>query len=78
EVDTYSSLKKQYLMLRTIMKFRQRAMDALYMGVSFEKIKSMHVRSEIARMKEIPEDIIEERVEEINEHIDREFEALQG
>jgi len=78
EVDTYSSLKKQYLMLRTIMKFHQRAMDALYMGVSFEKIKSMHVRSEIARMKEIPEDVIEERVEEINEHIDREFEALQG
>jgi len=78
EVDTYSSLKKQYLMLRTIMKFHQRAMDALYMGVSFDKIRSMHVRTEIARMKEIPEDVIEERVEEINEHIDREFEALQG
>jgi len=77
EVDTYSSLKKQYLMLKTIMKFHQHAMDALYMGVSFEKIRSMHVRAKIARMKEIPEDAIESGIEEINEHMEREFEALQ-
>ncbi|MHC1593450.1 MAG: V-type ATP synthase subunit A [Methermicoccaceae archaeon] len=77
EVDTYSSLKKQHYMLKTILKFHQHSMDALYMGVSFEKVSSMHVMGEIARMKEIPEDIMESKIEEINEHMNREFEALQ-
>jgi V/A-type H+-transporting ATPase subunit A len=76
EVDTYTSLKKQYLMLRTIMKFHERAKEAVYLGVPFERIKEMRVKTDIARMKEVPEDQIEKRIEEIEEMMNSEFDAL--
>jgi V/A-type H+-transporting ATPase subunit A len=54
--DTYTSLRKQYLMLRTIIHFHNSAIQALEAGVSLEEIQFLEVREQIAKMKFLPEE----------------------
>jgi V/A-type H+-transporting ATPase subunit A len=53
--DTYTSLRKQYLMLRTIVHFHNSAIQALQDGVSLEEIQVLEVREQISKMKFLPE-----------------------
>lgn len=55
EVDTYTSLKKQYLMLKAIIEFYKEGVNALENGVELEKIINLDVRVDIARAKFIDE-----------------------
>ena len=64
--DTYTSLRKQYLMLRTIIHFHHSGLKALEEGVSLVDILALKVRENISRMKFLPEEdpnIIESYVE---------------
>jgi V/A-type H+-transporting ATPase subunit A len=54
--DTYTSLRKQYLMLRTIIHFHNSAIQALESGVSLEEIQILEVREQISKMKFLPEE----------------------
>lgn len=54
--DTYTSLRKQYLMLRTILHFHNSGLKALEEGVSLEKVLSLKVREEISKIKYLPEE----------------------
>ena len=60
EVDTYTSLYKQYLMLKNIMNFHNTALKLIEEGYPLENILRMPEREKIARMKFIPEDRIKE------------------
>jgi V/A-type H+-transporting ATPase subunit A len=51
EVDTYSSIQKQYKMLRNILTFGKMEMVAIDRGVALTKIVQMPVRERLARMK---------------------------
>lgn len=53
--DTYTSLRKQYLMLRTILHFHNLGLKALEEGRSLEEITAMGVREKISKMKFLPE-----------------------
>ena len=75
EVDTYSSMKKEYLLLKNIMRFYHRAIAAVELGVQLKKITDMPIHEKIARSKEIPEEKIKE-IEFIGNEIDRAFDAL--
>ena len=75
EVDTYSSMKKQYLMLKNIMKFHDRASAAVDLGVQLKNVSATKVKERIGRMKEIPEDKIKD-IENIGKEVDSEFDAL--
>jgi V/A-type H+-transporting ATPase subunit A len=55
EVDTYTSLTKQRLMLKAILDFHHSALNAVEAGVSFDATMELKVRDSIARMKYIPE-----------------------
>jgi V/A-type H+-transporting ATPase subunit A len=55
EVDTFCSLKKQYLILRLIMTFHELALKACQAGRTPEDVSSVPVREKIARAKYIPE-----------------------
>ena len=55
EVDTYTSLDKQRLMLKAILDFHHSALKAVEAGVNFNAIMALKVRDSIARMKYIPE-----------------------
>jgi V/A-type H+/Na+-transporting ATPase subunit A len=51
EIDTYTSIKKQYRMLRTILRFGDQEMDAVQKGATLAQIAKLPVRSQISRMK---------------------------
>lgn len=55
QVDTYTSLNKQYLMLQLILNFLDRGQKSLEEGVSLSSIISLPVREQIGRAKYIPE-----------------------
>ncbi len=69
EVDTYTSPKKQYLMLKNIMNFYTIASKLLDEGVPLQSILKLSEREKIARMKFVSES----RISEI-EHLIREVE----
>ena len=60
EVDTYTSLQKQLLMMRLILNFCDLANETLGQGGEIEKIVTLPVREEIGRFKYVPEDQIGE------------------
>ncbi len=55
EQDTYTSLRKQYLMLRAIIHFHNSSLKALEDGIELEKILELEVRETISKMKFFPE-----------------------
>jgi V/A-type H+-transporting ATPase subunit A len=69
--DTYTSMRKQYLMLRAILHFHHQGLKALEDGRSLESIIALPVREKISQMKYVPED--EPGVLEAYMEIDRAF-----
>ena len=55
DVDTYTSIHKQYRMLRAILAFGDREQEAIGKGVLVGAIQKLPVRSRLSRMKWIPE-----------------------
>jgi V/A-type H+-transporting ATPase subunit A len=49
--DTYTSLRKQYLMMRAILHFHHSGLKALDDGVELEKILELSVRERISKIK---------------------------
>ncbi len=76
EVDTFTSPKKQYGMLATILSWYRQGLSALEVGVPFHKIMSMPVMEPIGRMKYIPEDQWEEKIKELQQTVRDEFRKL--
>jgi V/A-type H+-transporting ATPase subunit A len=60
EVDTYSSLKKQYYMMKLVTEFYDESLDALGKGADIEDIVKLPVRESIGRFKYIHEDNIDD------------------
>ena len=56
DVDTFTPLVKQYLMLDAILQFHHGALARLDQGVSLEELLALPVRERIARMKFTPQD----------------------
>ena len=74
EVDTYTSIKKQSLMLRQILKFGDLEQDAVAKGVNVTKLQQLPVRTKLSRMKWIPEGEADKQFSEL----DRETELAVG
>lgn len=67
EIDTFSSLNKQFKLLNLILSYHALGQNALKSGVSFDPLASMPIKEEIGRFKYNPED-----------DVDKEFEALKS
>ncbi|MBU4391617.1 MAG: V-type ATP synthase subunit A, partial [Actinobacteria bacterium] len=89
DVDTYSSLRKQFLLLRLIMTFYEEAGKAIAADVEIGDVLAIPVREEIAVAKFIAEenldefDVLERKVTEeidglIKEKAEREAEKEKG
>ena len=59
DVDTYTSMEKQFKMLTTILKFHHHGLDALNAGVPMNKLFNLPVREKIARMGLVSEKELE-------------------
>ena len=55
EIDTYTSMNKQYKMLSLVMMFYYEAQKALTLGADFDAVIKLAIRDDIARFKYIPE-----------------------
>lgn len=78
EVDTFTSFKKDYLMMRVILKFHELEIQSVEAGVPLPKILSLGVRDKIGRMKEIPENVSEQELTQILKQMEEEFKALRA
>jgi V/A-type H+-transporting ATPase subunit A len=71
EIDTYTSLKKQYEMLKICLYFYQRAKKALEENkITIEEIEKLKVRERIAKMKFVREEDVEKEFNEIKKEIE--------
>jgi V/A-type H+-transporting ATPase subunit A len=55
EVDTYTSIQKQFWMLRTLLAFADREQEAVARGATITQMLKLPVRTKLSRMKWIPE-----------------------
>ncbi len=74
--DTYTPLRQQYLMLRNILYFHQKANQALDEGLDFKAIVSLDVREQLARMKYFEQG--ELALLEVQKQIDASFQELSS
>ncbi|MEM1762346.1 MAG: V-type ATP synthase subunit A [Candidatus Jordarchaeales archaeon] len=75
-IDTFCDPKKSYLMLKTIITFYHMMQDSVSKGVPISNILKLPVKDEIARMKVVPNDKIEEYVETLLEKMEESFKNL--
>ncbi|MBI5943268.1 MAG: V-type ATP synthase subunit A [Chloroflexi bacterium] len=74
--DRYCSIHKAYWMLKTIMDFYRRAQFAMESKVPLERITSLPVVSDIARMKEIEVENVEMEIKTIMDRVQYSFGEL--
>ncbi len=75
EIDTYASMQKQYLMLRNILRFHERAVATIELGVQLKRMMELPARERIARMKEVPEGELKS-LEHLSSQIEADFEKI--
>jgi len=66
DVDTYSSIQKQYRMLRAILNFGDREQDAIGKGATVAQLQKLPVRTKLSRMKWIPEAELQQQFEALD------------
>jgi len=76
-VDTYTSLEKQYEMLKTVLHFHRAGLAAIEAGVETVEIARLAVREDIARAKYVPQAEIE-KIGQIRTKIDEQMRQLEG
>jgi V/A-type H+-transporting ATPase subunit A len=76
DVDTYTSLNKQYKMLKLIMEFYYRGKKALENGVDIKDLFNLPVRERIGRAKYVGEQNVNETLGKISEELVSQIDAL--
>lgn len=71
--DTYTSLKKQVLMMRAILSYYDKSLEALKRGANIEMLVNIPVRERIGRFKYEPEENIENEFSSIEAQLDSEI-----
>lgn len=77
EIDTYTPVKKQFLMMRLILDFHNMSEDAVSEGVLQGEISELAVLEKIGRFKYTPSEECERVFYEIKEEMEKEFEGLK-
>ena len=73
EIDTYTSLRKQYYMMKLVHEFYVVGEKALDKGAAIGDIVAIPSREAIGRFKYTPEDKIDEEYKRISELVEREL-----
>ena len=78
EIDTYTPLRKQYLMMKLVLAFYDQANEALAKGAPMKELLVMEVRERIGRYKYTTTDQIEEEYEKIMNELREEIKGTFG
>jgi len=76
EVDTYSSIKKQYVMLSIILEFGKLEAEAIKKGILSSKVGSLEVRKQISMIRWTKEGEIDELINQIKINMKQQFDKL--
>ncbi len=76
DVDTYTSIRKQFLMLSTILEFGKMEADAIKKGITSVKIGQLESRKMISKIKWTKEDQVEQLVKDTKSKMQQEFTTL--
>ena len=76
DVDTYTSLHKQYKMLKIIMSFYYKGKKAIEAGANIKELFGMPVRERIGRAKYVPEEEFDSVFYQIEKELDKQIKAL--
>ena len=78
EIDTYTPLRKQYLMMKLVLAFYEKSVDALNKGADMNALIVMPVREKIGRYKYTTDADIENEYKNVEEELDKEVAAAFG
>ena len=78
EIDTYSSLKKQLLMMRLVVAYYEQSKDALGRNADIQDLIKLPVRERIGRFKYTHEDRLDEEYESVSADLAKEIVACCG
>ena len=78
EIDTYSSLKKQLLMMRLVVAYYEQSRDALGKNADIQDLIKLPVRERIGRFKYTHEDRLDEEYESVSADLAKEIAACCG
>lgn len=78
EVDSYCPIQKQIGMLKLVLAFYRRAVDAARRGVPVERIRQMRIKEEIAGMKRLRPEEFPRRYPALERMLGEEFDSLVG
>jgi len=76
EVDTYTSIKKQNLMLSMILEFGRMEAEAIKKGVPSSKVGALEVRKLLSKIKWTKEEEVEHLINEIKINMKQQFDNL--
>lgn len=78
EIDTYTPLRKQYLMMKLVLAFYEKSVDELNKGADMNALIAMPVREKIGRYKYTTDADIESEYKNVEEELDKEVAAAFG
>ena len=78
EIDTYTPLRKQYLMMKLVLAFYEKSVDALNKGADMNALIAMPVREKIGRYKYTTDADIESVYQNVEEELDKDVAAAFG
>jgi len=78
EIDTYTSLKKQFYMMKLVYAFYTEGVNALQAGAKIDDVVNLPVRESIGRYKYTLEDAIDSEYERINDELIRAMASVVG
>lgn len=78
EVDTYTPLHKQFLMMELVISFYEQSAEALRQGATIKHILSMDVREKIGRFKYVLPENVDTEFENIQKSLAQELESIKG
>ena len=73
EVDTYTSLEKQFMMMSLVLEYYEMAKEALSNGAEISDLEALPVRERIGRFKYTPQDEIKTEYENILKNLGAEI-----
>ena len=76
EIDTYTSLRKQFLMMKLVLAFYDESRKALENGANVQGLIKMAVREKIGRFKYVTDDEIEREYEAVKEELGKEIDDV--
>ena len=78
DVDTYTSIRKQYRMLRAILGFGEKEQEAVAKGATVQQLQKLPVRQKLSRMKWIAEAELGTAFDQLELEMNQSVAALSG